>query len=155
MHALIRDRLEDYLRHTPGKKVPLEVEEHLRTCDECRDELSWMQEQSQMLRALAPARTFDPPAGFYARVLERIEARETPSMWSLLLEPAFGRRIMATSLALACLLGGYLAFTEADNVAPRPNAESIMAVEEHPPNLGRDRARDRDTMLVTLATYNE
>jgi hypothetical protein len=30
-----------------------------------------------------------------------------------------------------------------------------MAVEEHPPGLGADRQRDRDTMLVTLATYHE
>lgn len=155
MHGLIRERLEDYLRLAPGKKIPLEFEEHLRTCDACREELSWMQEQSQLLHVLAPAREVDPPAGFYARVLERIEARQTPSMWALLLEPAFGRRLMATSLAVAFLLGGFLAFNERQGSASRPNAEAIIAVEEHPPNLGLDRARDRDTMLVTLASYNE
>ncbi len=155
MHGLIRERLEDYLRQAPGKAVPLEFEEHLRTCEQCRDELSWMQEQSRMLRVLAPARTMDPPAGFYARVLERIEAREIPSFWSVFLEPAFGRRIMATSLTLACLLGGCLAFMETRETAIRPNAETIMAVEGHPPGLGQDRQRDRDTILVTLATYSE
>jgi hypothetical protein len=89
-------------------------------------------------------------------VLERIEARQTPSIWSVFLQPAFGRRIMATSLAVACLLGGYLAFTETEHAGPAANnAESIIAVEEHPPGLGLDRQRDRETILVTLATYRE
>ena len=150
-----RQRLEEYLRNAAGKKVPFEFEEHLRTCDECREELSWMQEQSRMLRVLQSARQVDPAPGFYARVMERIEARQVPSIWSVFLQPAFGRRIMATSLAVAAALGGYLAFTETQHASPMPNAESIIAVEEHPPGLGQDRQRDRDTMLVTLATYRE
>jgi predicted anti-sigma-YlaC factor YlaD len=155
MHGLIRERLEDYLRSTSGKKVPFEFEEHLRACEECREELSWMQEQSRMLRVLQSARQMDPAPGFYARLIERIEARQVPSIWSVFLQPAFGRRIMATSLALGCLLGGYLAFTETEPLSPAANAESIIAVEGHPPGLGLDRQRDRDTMLVTLATYRE
>jgi predicted anti-sigma-YlaC factor YlaD len=155
MHGLIRERLEDYLRPAAGRKVPPEIEQHLRVCDECRGELSWMQEQARMLRGLAPERMCDPSPGFYARILERIEARQSTSIWNVFLEPAFGRRIVATSLALACLLGGYLAFTETQNTRPVANAEAIIAVEEHPPGLGVDRQRDRDTMLVTLATYQE
>ena len=156
MHGLIRERLEEYLRHSPGKQVSFEVEEHLRLCDECREEVSWMQEQSRLLQVLAPARAMDPSPGFYARVIDRIEARQIPSIWSIFLEPAFGRRILATSLALACLLGGFLAFTETElEQHTRPAAASIMAVEEHPPGLGQDRQRDRETMLVTLATYHE
>jgi predicted anti-sigma-YlaC factor YlaD len=156
MHGLIRERLEDYLRSGSGKKVPFEFEEHLRTCEECREELSWMQEQSRMLRVLQPARQVDAAPGFYARVIERIEARQVASIWSVFLQPAFGRRIMATSLALACLLGGFLAFTETEqHGSAAANAESIIAVEGHPPGLGLDRQRDRDTMLVTLATYRE
>jgi anti-sigma factor RsiW len=155
MHGLIRERLEDYLRLAPGKKVPLEFEEHLRACDACREELSRIEEQSQMLHVLAPDSAMDPSAGFYARVLERIEARQVPSIWALLLEPSFGRRLVVASLAVACLLGGFLAFNETEGFTSRPNAAAIIAVEEHPPNLGMDRARDRETMLVTLASYTE
>jgi hypothetical protein len=155
MHGLIKERLEDYLRLRPGKKVPLEFEEHLRACEECREELNCMQEQAQLLHVLAPERAVEPAAGFYARVLERIESRQAPSIWSLLLEPAFGRRMVATSLAMAGLLGCYLAFSDNYGGAFRTGPEQVIAVEEHPPNLGMDRARDRDTMLVTLATYNE
>lgn len=157
MHGLIRERLEEYLRRSPGKQVSFEVEEHLRLCEECREELSWMREQSRTLQVLVPARGMEPSPGFYARVIERIEARQIPSIWSIFLEPAFGRRIVATSLAMACLLGGYLAFTETQSQQARSTgtAASIMAVEEHPPGLGQDRQCDRETMLVTLATYHE
>ncbi|MGE5646430.1 MAG: hypothetical protein ACM336_11625 [Acidobacteriota bacterium] len=155
MHGLIRERLEDYLRSSGGNKVSFEFEEHLRSCDECRAELSLMQEQARTLRVLQAERQMDPAPGFYARVIERIEALETPSIWSVFLQPSFGRRIMATSLAMAALLGGYLAFTENQQHGMAADAESIIAVEQHPPGLGQDRQRDRDTMLVTLATYQE
>ncbi len=154
MHGLIRDRLEDYLLGGPGKVSP-EFEQHLRTCYECREELSWMQDQSQLLRVLAPPRDLEPAPGFYARVMDRVDAQAGTSIWNGLLDPIFGRRLVATSAALAALLGGYLAFTET-RVTPLANApESIMAVDDHPPGLGQDRQRDRDTILVTLATYRE
>jgi hypothetical protein len=155
MHGLIRERLEDYLRCAPGKQVPPEFEEHLLACEECREELSWMQEQSRMLHVLAADPEMDATPGFYARVMERIEARQNSSIWNVFLDPAFGRRLVATSLTLACLLGGYLAFTEARSATPAPNVEAIIAVDEHPPGLGLDQQRDRETMLVTLATYKE
>jgi predicted anti-sigma-YlaC factor YlaD len=156
MHGLIRQRLEDYLREGPARKLPPEFETHLQTCEECREELSWMREQCHMLRGLRPSRTIEPPAGFYARVMERVEAQERGSFWNAFLDPVFGRRLVATTLTLAVMLGGYLAFTEAQTMPlASGNAETIMALEEHPPGLGLDRQRDRETMLVTLATYHE
>jgi anti-sigma factor RsiW len=148
--------LEDYLRGVPGRALPPEFEEHLRSCEECREELSWMQEQSQMLHVLASPQQVDPAPGFYARVMEKIESQQSGSFWNVFLEPAFGRRIMATSLTLALLLGSFVAFTEAKkNPAPEPNAEVLMAVQEHPPNLGANVQQDRNTVLVSLATYRE
>ncbi|MGC9969052.1 MAG: hypothetical protein ABSE56_00550 [Bryobacteraceae bacterium] len=154
MHGLIREYLEEGLLGVPGKQAPVEVEQHLRGCEACRDELNGMREQTRLLRTLQVP---DPPEqapGFYARVLERIEARRTGSIWSAFLDPVFGRRLVATSLALMVLLGGYLAFTET-SAAPPATAVAIIAVQDHPPGLGEDRQRDRDTMLVTLATYHE
>jgi len=156
MHGLIRQSVEDYLRGGPGRKPPDGFEEHLQSCDECRDEVNGMREQSQLLRTLVPARELDPAPGFYARVLDRIEAQQVVSPWGAFLDPIFGRRLAAASLTLAVLLGGYLALDERLSSAGSPAyAESIMAVEEHPPGLGQDRQRDRDTILVTLATYHE
>ncbi len=154
MHGLIRDHLEEYLLGGP-KKVPPTVEEHLRRCDECREELSWMQEQSQLLRVLAAPQEVEPAAGFYARVMQQVEASQSGSFWTAFLDPVFGRRLVASSLMLATLLGGYLAFTETRHEPVPVNAEAIVAVPDHPPGLGQDRQRDRDTILVTLATYKE
>jgi hypothetical protein len=156
MHGLIRDHLEDYLRGGSERKLPWEFEQHLRNCDECRGELALMLEQSQLLHVLAPSHDLSVAPGFYARVLDRIEARQNQSFWNVFLDPAFGRRIVATCVTVIVLLGGYLAFTESRSQEPvNVDAESIMAVEDHPPGLGQDRQRDRDTILVTLATYHE
>ena len=154
MHGLIKEGLEEYLRGTPGKKLPVEFEQHLRNCDECREELSWMQEQSRLLRALAASRELEPAAGFYARVMDRIDAERQSSFWGAFLEPAFGRWLTASALTLTLLLAGYLAKTETTRtVSTAP--EAVMAVEDYPSRLGQDRQRDRDTMLVTLASYRD
>ncbi len=112
MHGLIRDRLEEYLGGGPEKKVPLEFEQHLRECDECREEVSWMQDQSHILRALSGPKRWTRAPGFYARVLNRIEAQQSASIWSVFLDPIFGRRLVATSLTVAVLLGGFVAFLD-------------------------------------------
>ncbi len=155
MHGLIKERLEDYLRGGPEKKVPQDFEQHLRECESCREEVSWMQDQSQVLRALSAQRDTEPAPGFYARVLNRIEAQQSTSIWSAFLDPIFGRRLVAASLTLVLLLGGYVAFREVAYPPSVNDAEAIIAVQEHPPGLGQDRQRDRDTILVTLATYSE
>ena len=154
MHGLIRERLEDYLRGAPARTLPPGFEEHLRACEECREELSCMQDQSRLLHVLAPAQAMEPSVGFYARVMDRIESERKPSFWDDFLEPAFSRRLLATSLALVCILGGYLAFTEARrSEAPAPRPEAIMAVQQSA-GLGSNVERDRATVLVSLASYN-
>jgi predicted anti-sigma-YlaC factor YlaD len=154
MHGLIRDRLEDFLRGGSGRDVPAECAQHLRECNSCRDEVSWMQEQSRLLQTLAAQEAMDPPVGFYARVLERIDAEKPVSMWTALLDPVFGRRLAATSLALFMICGAYLAFNEA-GTRPAAATAGITAFQERSPELGQDLQRDRDTTLVTLVTYRE
>ncbi len=156
MHGQIRDRLEDYLSGAPGRKVPLDFEQHLHNCEECREEVSWMQEQSRLLRSLVPSREMDPAPGFYARVMDRIERQQQPSVWGILLDPVFGWRLATTALAVFVLLAGYLTFSERREAElPRANVPAaIMVNDDHPP-LGIDRDRDRETTFVTLATYSE
>ena len=113
-----------------------------------------MQEQARLLHVLAPARPMDPPVGFYARVLDRIDSERRPSFWDAFLEPSFGRRLLATSVMVICLLGGYVALTEAANEGPATTPEAVM-VAEHPAGLGSNPDRDRETVLVSLATYRD
>jgi predicted anti-sigma-YlaC factor YlaD len=155
MHRLIKDRLEDQLKGAP-ETVPPECEQHLKICEECREELNLMQEQSYLLQGLRPAaEAAEPRPGFYARVMERVEAQQRASIWNVFLEPVFGRRLAAASMTLMLLLGGYLAFSEREPAWAPDGPEAIMAVEEHSGDLGVDQERDRDTILVNLATYRE
>jgi len=113
-----------------------------------------MQEQARLMHVLAAPRQMDPPVGFYARVLDRIESERRPSFWDAFLEPAFGRRLLATSVMLVCLLGGYVVFNEVANEGSATKPEAVM-VAEHPPGLGSNVDRDRETVLVSLATYRD
>lgn len=110
MHREAGDHIEDILAGKP----PAGAREHLTACAECREAISAMQDQSTLLRRLRPPADFDaePRPGFYARVMERIEAQGPISIWNLFMESAFGRRVALASLALALLLGVYLVATE-------------------------------------------
>ena len=48
-----------------------------------------------------------------------------------------------------------MAFQEADDAFSGPPPQAIMAIEDRPPSLGLDPQRDRQTILVTLASYRE
>ncbi len=155
MHRLVRERLEEHLQGGGERPLPREVEAHRAGCAACRQELNGFLEQGQLLRALRAPEEMAPAPGFYARVLERIEAGQGTSIWSALLEPVFGRLAIG-SLAALVLLASFLVLTERDNAPPlEATAASIIAVEDHPPGLGQDPQRDRDTVLVTLATFQE
>src|SRR5271166_1475455 len=98
MHQEIRHNLEDYLRGGDDDRegsrleLPKEFHAHLGECGKCASELRVLEAQSQLLRSLRTPREIEPPAGFYARVMERIEAQPA-SIWSAFLDPKFGFRL--------------------------------------------------------------
>ena len=133
MHRLIKERLEEHLRSSSVQGFPSEFEAHLAICDECRDELSAFQEHASLLRALRVPETMTPAPGFYARVMDRIETQQAASVWGVFLDPAFGRRLVVGSMATLVLAAGFLWLSETGSSAPPPTADSILAVEDHPP----------------------
>jgi predicted anti-sigma-YlaC factor YlaD len=153
MHRLTKQRLEEFLSH-PGMRLPADLEQHLAACEECRRGLRCFGEQSRWLQPLRVPAEVEPTPGFYARVLGRIEAQQRASVWSAFLEPAFWRRLVMATLALLLVLGSLLAFREVEGVYAAP-PEALVAIEDHPAALGADPERDRQTILVTLASYKE
>ena len=157
MHRLIRDRLEEVLAESP---ISMErggsTAAHLEECAECRGEIAAMQEHAALLRELRPPVESEVRAGFYARVMERIEARGATSIWNIFFESPFGRRIAVASMALALLLGVYLVTSEQLMSPGQP--VQIIAGEDQPgmvlagPGSGTP---DRDSVLVNLVTYRE
>lgn len=125
MHREIRNHIEDVLTGADSAAG----QQHLAECEDCRAKLRGMREHASLLRELRPPEgvEMEPRAGFYARVMERIEAEGPLSIWNLFIESAFGRRIAVASMALALLLGIYLVSAE------RSMEEPITASEQAQP----------------------
>lgn len=96
-----------------------------------RQEVAEMMEISHLIRENfrvneAEAAELEPAAGFYARVMARIEAQAVPpSIWNFFLEP-LGMRLVYASLALAVLLFG------AAMMQPGMEEEQVVAAEVAP-----------------------
>lgn len=178
MHLVMRDRLEKALAGTPDE----ETRRHLAECPDCSAEFGFMKEHAEALRLLQAPVEVEPRAGFYARVMERIEA-EGASIWDLFFESVFGRRIAIASLALALLFGVYLISAEHSDasvvatseqpVQVMPNVDLGPGVDQPPvpavpdASLIDDQPRvqsvglggvvtpDQDSVLVNLVTYRE
>lgn len=148
MHRSIRDHLEEVLAGSRDG-VSGEVQEHLANCEECDFELKAMREQAVLLRNLRSEA--EPRAGFYARVMERIEAEGPASIWNVFIESTFGRRVAIASMALALLIGIYVVSEEQKehSTVVTVNAGDQGQVWNQP------GAPDRDAVLVNLVTYRE
>jgi hypothetical protein len=158
MHDPIRENLEDFLTGSSGQ-MPREFQAHLDACEECASELRQLQVHSGMLRSLKCDADVEARPGFYARVMERIEARGPASIWALLLEPNFGRRLAFASATLVVLLGTYLVTTEtgSDNrMAVNPVVYDASASQVDVAGVDTlQQQRERDAVLVNLASYHE
>jgi anti-sigma factor RsiW len=154
MHRLIQDHLEEVLAEPTSTD---QVAAHLAECEKCREAVSAMRVHASGLRSLRPpANASDdmlaPRPGFYARVMERIEAQRPIDIWQLFFDSAFGRRIAVASMALAFLFSVYLVSSE------RFAQQAVtITVEENQPQMALTQAGlpDKDTVLVDLVTYRE
>lgn len=152
MHGSIRSRLEDLLR---GKRSTVEdqvVAEHLSSCPECSAELESMKEQSTLLQSLRVGEDVQPTAGFYARVMQRIEERAKDSIWSVFIYSPFGKRLAYASLTIALLLGSYVVTQE--SLDGHLSAEAVVAQDFHTdaPVIGNE-AQQRDAVLANFAVH--
>ena len=168
MHRIIRDHLEEVLAG-PGSAPEHPAGKHLAECEECRGQVSAMRDQAAMFRQWRPAGEPELRPGFYARVLDRIEAQGPGSVFTLFFDSLFGRRIAMASLALALLLGVYVISSEQMSepqiagVGSLPQARLVSDLPEDLPvgfsDYGQPRlvtgAPDQDAVLVNLVTYRE
>jgi predicted anti-sigma-YlaC factor YlaD len=169
MHRIIRDHLEQVLgERPPAPDHP--AGKHLAECGDCREAVEAMREQTAMLRQwrVTNAEMAEPRPGFYARVLERIEAQSPSSVFTVFFDSLFGRRIALASLALALLLGVYVISSEqmaepevavmdslpqATLVSDMPRDFPVLS-DDSQPRLVRGTP-DQDAVLVNLVTYRE
>lgn len=156
MHEPVKEGLEEYLRTRQASPA---LNEHLAQCEECREEVSGMEQQALWLRTLKAPDTLEPRAGFYARVMERIEAQGRPAtFWGAFLQPVFAKRLAFATMTLVVLTGTYLATTNADEAEEQLVADHAETLLAPPPpvtdvNLDDNLESSRDATLVNLTTY--
>jgi hypothetical protein len=116
-----------------------------------------MQMQSALFRSLRAPDEVDPAAGFYARVLDRVETQARPSAWSLFGESLFAKRLAYASAMFLVRLGTVLvSSTDSEEPLAVAAPERIFAGEVDPePVTMENPQRDRDVVLVNLATYRD
>ncbi|MBI1897678.1 MAG: hypothetical protein HYZ57_00900 [Acidobacteria bacterium] len=151
MHEPVKGNLEAYLQ---GGSLP-PVEEHLKQCLSCREKVAAMKAQQPLLRAVKTSDNIDPRPGFYSRVITRIESQARPSVWSLFGESPFAKHLAYASFSFVVLFGSYFVSSTMPRDLSQTAPEAIMASADSEVVVGDNPERDRETLLVTLATYEE
>ncbi len=174
MNRRIEDNLEAYLSGSLDAAGSVEFRQAVaEDGSETKQLIAGMEKQSRLIRsALRPAGELDPGAGFYARVMDRIEAQRASSpFWAAFLEPLFFKRLVMASATLMLLLGLTLFTGGPDDMAIAAGTEQpphvIMATDQGPlltvtsvsdgaPCSGPGCApQGRDVVLGDLTTYQE
>jgi anti-sigma factor RsiW len=151
MHGSTRDQLEDVLASKRDWVPSSSLSKHLASCGECASELESMRLQSELLRSLRPPSEMEPPPGFYARVLQRIEDHARTSIWAGFIYSPFGKRLAFASLSLALLLGVYVIAEEKSDTVP----DQVIAAQQwhyDAPVVG-SQAQQRDAVLVNFVSH--
>lgn len=155
MHQPIQEYLEEYLRDPNDRKISQEFHVHLAACGTCAATVQILSAHTRVLHTLRTSSDVEPAPGFYARVMNQVEARTPDSFWSVFLEPAFGKKLAFASGFLVLLLGTYLVSTEpVDNSSNPPG----IVMSTNRPLEGEDGTvapKQRDEILVNLVTFQE
>ena len=81
-----------------------------------------MRAQSAMFRRAFRSEV-EPGAGFYARVMNRIETQAKPSVWSLFGESMFAKRLAYASATFLVLVGVVFVSVESARCSHSPSAD--------------------------------
>jgi hypothetical protein len=143
MHRVLRSRV----MRTRGLRAQVEDVLAGKTSadSEFREEIAAMQEQAAWMRSLRAPADCEPKPGFYARVMERIDAQRAISAWILFFDSQLGRCLALASMTLAVCAGMYLVSSE-QATPPAPAARPPVILAGSP---------DSDAVLMNLVTYRE
>jgi predicted anti-sigma-YlaC factor YlaD len=156
MHRLIKERLEEYLRGTGEEADLAAFRAHLASCGDCSGEIGGMRSQARLLQLLRLPEEVEPGAGFYARVMERIDAQRSASPFYAFLDLHLAHRLIFASLTAVIVLGSYLVYTERAQSFGGFGLVSALASQTPERDLvGAHPAQDRETVLLALASYKE
>lgn len=153
MHKQVLEGLEDHLAGRAQAPLAQALAAHLGVCAECRELVGGMRKQADMLGVLKAGTELDPAPGFYARVMDRIEAQASLSFWSVFIEPLFMRRFMYAAAALMLVLG-FAAATVNDGSGLMQAVPVEMTAEIAMPDAGSFVGEaEREVVFVNLTSF--
>ncbi|MEP7363214.1 MAG: hypothetical protein ABI972_08160 [Acidobacteriota bacterium] len=167
MDRHIQDNLEQYLHGLDRKEATphdAELQRQLAATDaETQRLVELMATQARLLRSLRPTDVDEdecmPAAGFYARVMQRIDAQRPASIWNLFIEPRFFHRLALATFSLLLLLGAtFVSSNYLQQEAPvqaHSEPEMILAAPEPTPVTSVSQTEGRDVVLRQLTVYSE
>ena len=162
MDSFLRDVLEDYLSGNLSRARKAQLESHLARHPEAAEQLGEFRRTSLLLTELrAPAAEPEgPEAGFYARVLQRIDQQRREPFWMFFLQPVFVRRLAFGSLMWLALVGAYVvSFSSPSAEISRRLAGAMLtdqpASDYYRVRLGNDLKQNRDSMLAVVMTSED
>ncbi|MCC6585972.1 MAG: hypothetical protein IT168_04565 [Bryobacterales bacterium] len=161
MDRRIEEMLEDYLHGSLTAERDAEFRRALESADaETRQMVAAFSRHSQLIRQAFGAPEVAPAAGFYARVVERIDSQRVTavSFWDAFLEPHFFKRVAFAALTLLMLLSVTMLTTPAIHEEVLAEAPVVqMASDPDPIQVTgvSNQESNRDAILVQLATYQE
>lgn len=152
MHGPIRDRLEELLPAAGSATHERGLQQHLSSCYECLSELEAMRADAELLRAWRAPEGIEPAAGFYARVMQRIEERAKESIWAAFIYSPVAKRLTYASLAATLLLGSYVISQETEDAHPTSGPIVAQPFHRDVPVVG-SRQQQREAVLVNFISH--
>ncbi|MBM3810869.1 MAG: hypothetical protein FJW20_04470 [Acidimicrobiia bacterium] len=158
MQRHIEDRLEEYLSGTLDADRRAEFERNLEAAGEyTADMVAQFEQHGRLLRdTFHTPSAMEPAPGFYARVMQRVDAQRANPWWFAFLEPQFTARIAMASTVLLVLIGLTYYSTEAGRPTGTLTAVEVMAEPPSDSWVAEDpQPAQRNVILVDLATYQD
>jgi anti-sigma factor RsiW len=155
MNEILREHLEALLTGNLTETERTRLEQHFNSSATDREEFEAFRETSLLLRELRPqdGEEWEPDAGFYARVSQRIDRERTVPFWQVFLEPMIARRLAFAGLMWLLLLGTYSVAYDGVTLESNPHTIEAMLMSR-PSNfdvrLGADLERNRNSMLAVV-----
>lgn len=151
--SLVQDSLDSSLQPEAQSSLHHDGPDHLSSCLECSAEFQKMKTQTEMLRMLRAPEELEPTAGFYARVLQRIEEQARESIWAAFIYSRVADRLAYGTLAVALALSSYVIAHERND--GHLGTHSVMAADNVPagtPVFG-DQSQQRNAVLANFEAY--
>jgi hypothetical protein len=142
-HNEIRHMLSDYLDGSVTAQAKTEIEDHLKTCQECEKAVNELRKTIEQVKSIEE---IDPPAWMTQKIMAKVraEAEEKRGFFQRLLFPlTFKLPLQAVAVVFLTIAAFYIYWdiqpTEKFSEAPLPSKQEFASKKETPPAPAAER----------------